>query len=120
MRIVLCILLFSLLGCDTPGMIELKNKTESNAIYRYIEKSETGKEDTITIEIPSRKTKDVLFGFGQVWTDKRIKEYLSHTSSIELITVRDTLTLTDKKQMYNYFKKRRRGLFKNEIKVIIK
>jgi len=66
------------------------------------------------------KTGFVPFGFGQFWADYRITECVRGISKIEIITVSDTLILEDKTEMFNYFKKRRRGIFKRMIKIEIK
>ncbi len=109
------------LSCDMPSVIVIENKTNSNVIYKYYEKVLDNKIDTVNIELSSLSGKnkvELIFGFGQMWTDERIKEYLDAVLCIELMTFKDTILLNDKAEMFNYFKDRRKGLFKQKIKII--
>ena len=42
------------------------------------------------------------------------------TKNFEIIQPSKTVVMTDKKEMYDYFRKRRRGLFKQEVLIKIK
>lgn len=90
--------------------------------YQYYEKNLNGQIDTISIELFSETGQNnaiLAFGNGQFWKDTRIEEYFDSIEKIELITSKDTLVLTDKKEMFNYFKDRRKGLFKQKVSIII-
>ena|SRR5690606_24476483 len=120
---ILCLLLIGFTSsCDIPGTIELKNRTEDRVYYQYYEKNLNGQIDTISIELFSETGQNnaiLAFGNGQFWKDPRIEEYFDSIEKIELITSKDTLVLTDKKEMFNYFKDRRKGLFKQKVSIII-
>ena len=118
---ILAIVLFS--GCDVPGVIKLENRSDTVAYYNYYEKNHNGQIDTINIEIASLKGSNeelLLFGFGQYWTDNRIKEYVDSIISIEMIASGDTIMLTNKNDMYNYFRERRKGLLKQTVRITLK
>ena len=118
-QIIFFVTLFFLGGCDMPGYLDMKNCTESNAYYLTYSKSVDGVKDTVILDIPSNDTKGILFGFGQHWTDEGIQDYLSQIEKIEIITNEDTITMTDKKELFQYFRKRRKGLFKQTLKIKI-
>ncbi|MEZ4887460.1 MAG: hypothetical protein R3E32_22195 [Chitinophagales bacterium] len=107
----------TLTSCDIPGYLDVKNCTKSDAYYLTYSQTAEGIKDTIIIEIPPNQTKGMLFGFGQHWTDDGIRDYLSQVNKIEIITSKDTISMTDKKEMYLYFQKRRKGLFKQILKI---
>jgi len=75
--------------------------------------------DTVEVEISDRAKEEIILGFGQRWTDDGIRRYLSEIEKIEVITEKETLVLSDKKKMYQYFRKRRKGLFKQILKIKI-
>lgn len=106
-------------GCDMPGYLDVKNSTDSNAYYLTYSESADGVKDTVILDIPSNDTKGVVFGFGQHWTDEGIQDYLSQIEKIEIITIEDTITMTDNKELFKYFRKRRKGLFKQTLKIKI-
>ena len=108
-----------LFGCDIPGYLDVKNRTESNAYYLTYTESPDGRRDTVILEVPPNETKGILFGFGQHWTDERIREYLSQIEKIEIIKSNDTISMTNKKDMYQYLRRRRKGLFKQTLKIKI-
>ena len=98
-----------------PGEIKLVNFSNSSALYRYCSKNDLGKIYTTNIELSGLKSTVLSFGFDHYWTEAKIKEYLASVSRIELITKTDTITLSDKSEMFNYFKIRRKGIFKKTI-----
>jgi len=106
------------MGCDIPGYLHVKNCTESDAYYLMYSQAD-GISDTTRLKIPPDQTKGILFGFGQHWTNDRIEEYVSQIDKIEIVTVNDTIALTDKKDMIQYLQKRRKGLFKQTLKIRI-
>jgi hypothetical protein len=105
-------------SCDIPGTILLINKTNNDAYFNIIVKNNT--EETDSIKISSSSSCVLLFGFGNFWTDSRIKEYIEPIHKMEIITKNDTTILTDKKIMFDFFEKRRRGVFKQTIKITLK
>ena len=71
MRLTIIILSVAVLlgGCDVPGCIEVKNCTDTEALYLTYSETPSGMKDTIMFEVPANETKGILFGFGQHWTD---------------------------------------------------
>jgi hypothetical protein len=121
-RITLLLLSIVLCNCDVPGFIVLKNRSNAKAIYRYEVIKEPDSVKTYTIEIGNGREQNetsMVFGFGYFWTDKRIKEYLSTINKIEIISSTKTVILVDKDEMFKFFKSRRKGLFKNIVKIKI-
>ena len=121
-RLIKCGIFLSVYSCDIPGTITIKNVSEGDAIYRYEVVSSEDSTEVYTIEIPNDKGSDeagIIYGFGQFWTDERIKEYVQKISFIEIISQQDSIRLTDKEQMFEYFRERRGGLFKNKVKIKI-
>ena len=123
-KVFVALCLFSTLlllsGCDIPGHIELVNKTESKVVYRYYQVLDNSQIDTVNIELLSvsgQNKAEIIFSFGQQWSDKRIKEYLDSVISIELISAMDTTILNDKEKMFYFFKERRKGLFRQTIRI---
>lgn len=106
-------------GCDVPGYLSIQNCTEDDAYYLTYYKSPEGIIDTVILEIKPNETIGKLFGFGQHWTELGINDYLSQINKIEVITNTDTVSMTDKQEMYEYFRKRRRGLFNQIMKIKI-
>lgn len=109
-----------LVGCDIPGYLDVKNRTENNASYLTYTESPDGRRDTAILEVPSNETKGILFGFGQHWTDEGIREYLSQIEKIKIITNNDTITMLENEVMFQFFKSRRRGLLNQRIKIKLK
>lgn len=116
---VFIFIMLSLISCDVPGVLRVKNSSGGKAFFILHQKKSIEKTEQINLEIDHGTEKGVLFGFGQHWTDEHIKEYLSEIDSIEIITSFDTLLISNKNKMYQYFKKRRRGLFKQTMKIKI-
>ena len=106
-----------------PGTITIKNISEGEAIYRYEVVIGNGSIDVVALEIPNEEklnSATILFGFGQLWTNKRIREYVGTINFIEIVSPSDSIRLTDKNEMIKFFEDRRSGLFKNEVKVTIR
>ena len=106
-------------SCDVPGIIRLENESGGNATFITYQKDMNSKIDTVEVEISDRAKEEIILGFGQRWTDDGIRRYLSEIEKIEVITEKETLVLSDKKKMYQYFRKRRKGLFKQILKIKI-
>lgn len=86
--------------------------------YQYYEKNLNGKIDTISIELFSETGQNnaiLAFGNGQFWKDTRIEEYFDSIEKIELITSKDTLVLTDKKEMFNILKIEEKGCLNRKL-----
>lgn len=113
--IMLCI------GCDIPGKIVIKNKTADAIIYRYYQKetAENGGMDTISVHVPALDEKYIMLGFGNLWTESQLESYIENLEKIELIKANDTIILKEKAEIYNYFKKRIRGVHKDKVEIII-
>ncbi len=118
---LLLALLFA--GCDIPGHLLISNKTQEVVTYKEYASIPEGSASNFTVILPPIRGKrklDVLFGFGDFWTDKRIREYLSSVAKIEILSAKDTLVLAEKESMISYFQERRRGVFKQYINITVR
>jgi len=118
-----CFFLITLfLGCDIPGKILIKNETQNDIMYRYYQKEadENAAIDTVTIHVPALSEKYIMLGFGSLWTESQLKSYVQKIQKIELIKANDTIILKGEVEIYNYFKKRIKGIHKDEVEIIIK
>lgn len=115
-------LFISLYGCDLPGIITIENISQGDVVYRYEIINNGDSTKVHTIEIPKDQELNkvsIMFGFGTLWTDKKIREYIETINSIEVISPTDSIYLTNKEQIYEFYRTRRKGIFKNEIKIRI-
>ena len=112
-------------GCDVPGRIELINTTGKKVIYNLYMDSENEinqidslKSFTFT-EVSSANNNSVilLFGFGYFWTDSHIKGYIDDVSKVEIMSINDTIIITDKDEMFKYYRKHRKGFLKKTISI---
>lgn len=101
-------------SCDIPGLLQVSNHTNNNIIFWVHYNNNEPKRLNISVE---EETKYLIFGFGQFWTDDRIEEYVQQVSKIEIISKSDTLVLEDKIKLFQFLKKRRKGVFKSRIKI---
>lgn len=109
-----------LVGCDIPGKIIFENKSRDMASYRCFF---SNSDSVIHLQIQAGENKNkhsIFFGFGHKWTDNRIREYVSKIERIEISSISESIFLSDKTDMYNFFRMRRKGAFKDEIRIIIK
>jgi hypothetical protein len=121
-RIVLIIAAFiSNNGCDVPGVITMKNLSEKKVVFKYYYQENNSK-DTLEFYLSPKKEGNneatILFGFGQFWTDERIKMYVDGIIRIEITTDNTMVMINSRDEMIEFFKKRRQGIFKNRIKII--
>lgn len=118
-----CYFLITLfLGCDIPGKILIKNETQDDVMYRYYQKEtdENALIDTVTIHVPALSEKNIILGFGSLWTESQLKSYVQKIQKIEIIKANDTIILKGEAEIYTYFKKRIKGIHKDEVEIIIK
>ena len=66
-----------------------------------------------------RQKIDLFLGWGN-FSDEAITEYVNRITSVEIITIKEKKEYRSKKELSAFFKDRRKGLFKNEIRIIIK
>ncbi len=119
-KIILILMLSSLVSCDVPGTLRVKNNSGGKAFFILHQKKSIEKPNQVSLALENGTEKGVLFGFGQHWTDEHITAYLSKIDSIEIITQNHRLLILDKNEMHQYFRKRRRGLFKQTLRINIK
>lgn len=112
------VILFLITSCDNPGYIEIDNSSDDEVLYLML-KGEQSKMDTIKLIVPDKQKRKIILGFGVNWTDHGIRDFLSSVNSIELSSKKDTVLMTDKKDMYNFFRQRRKGLSKKKIEIKI-
>ncbi len=115
-KILIAILCSIFYGCDIPGKILVNNPTAKKHEITMYFKDFYEKRDTIKLEIPPKESKGILFGFGYLWSDKTIKDCFE---KIEIKSDADTTIISKEDELFYYLKKRRKGLFKDVIKINI-
>jgi hypothetical protein len=120
MKYIFFTLLFFILftSCDIPGTIYIKNKSGADASF-LIQKKDPGENLSIS-RLPNGDEALFNFGFGQWWTNGTIRNFSDDTEKLEIITQRDTLVISDKSELITFLKKRRSGIFKNAMKIVIR
>ena len=74
--VIRVLLLAQLMGCDTLGMINIQNKTDSDVgILIGIRKEAAKYSDSIMVEIKSGETGHLNYGLGMRWTNPVLKSY---------------------------------------------
>lgn len=117
---VIIFISFIIYGCDVPGKLIIENKSGKDASYRceFFEKDSVY--EVVFNSSKNENIKTIIYGFGNLWSNERIKEYVSSIKMIQIKSISDSLTLLNKEEMYNFFKRRRKGLLKDEIKIVIR
>lgn len=106
------------IGCDVPGIIEVDNSSGGEVIYLML-KEQDNNIDTIKLIVPDSEKRKLILGFGTEWTDDGIKEFISDVKKFQIISPRDTLVMTQKDDIYNYFKSRQKGSSKKKLEIKI-
>lgn len=114
--LVLVVTLF--VSCDYPGLLELVNKT-TDTIHITLYRHEINNTiDTLKVVLPNKGQETAFwFGYGHSWNNKNIDDFITNIEKIELVTEKDTLIISDKDKMLNYLKSRRKGIYKNIIRI---
>lgn len=98
-------------------MIEFVNETDSVA-YFHIYRNDGNTNDTLRVELLNDdKSHRLWMGYGHSWNKENITNFISNINKLELISDNDTVTFTDKNEMYDYLKKQRKGIFRNIIRI---
>lgn len=124
-KIIVGILLLILNSCDIPGTLIIRNQTKGVVKFRSYN-SISNTIDTLSINEITISNKEgenqhfIFFGFGQFWTDEKIKQYITDIKRIDILTSNDSITVEGEQNLYEFFKKKRKGIFKNEIRITIK
>ncbi len=119
---VMLLTMVVLSSCDVLGVIQFENKSETKATYRIYSITKE-LQDTTEINLEGRNGKNtsgIIFGFGHTWTDETIRNYVDSIQKIEILTATDTVVMRDKDSMFDYLKKRRKGLFKERINIVLR
>ena len=69
--------LITLLGCDVPGIVEVKNNYKDAITFSYSFKDDYSNKRSITV-MP-KESQNIMYGFGFRWTDSRI---LNHATDV--------------------------------------
>lgn len=121
-KILFTLVALMLTSCDVPGIIHIVNKSPGTAYYIF-EMTDGDIVRTDTIELSNVRKKNetnIMFGFGHWWMDESIKAYTAKIEKIEIVSLTDTIRLTDKNEMFKFFMHRRMGVFSNKIHIAIK
>jgi hypothetical protein len=105
--------------CDIPGILILENNSGSMVYYTIYFTEPIEEVNKLEVEINDKSKEELIFGFGNRWTEKRLKYFFSQIDSIEIITKKDTIIMQDKMEMYHYYKKRRKGIDNYIVKIKI-
>ncbi len=69
-KYVLSLFLIAFLGCDVPGIVEVKNNYKVAITFSYSFKDDYSDQRSITV-MPN-ESENIMYGFGFRWTDSRI------------------------------------------------
>ncbi|HEY0055060.1 MAG TPA: hypothetical protein VGB63_06880 [Pedobacter sp.] len=111
---------FFLVSCDISAKLQIANRSKSTVQYRSTTELERDSNKVINIEISAFKKANLLFGFGQFWTDQRIEKYAQSSKRIDFITVKDTFTVSGQHEIGKFLKDKRKGIFNQTLKIVIK
>ena len=101
-----------LVSCDVQGVLVLNNKTDKPAYYRVKVKDTilpvgVRPEGDVEIAVGPGEKKVLGQGFGNFFSNAEIKSRVGQYEYMEIVTAYDSVRLTDKDEMYEFFKKRR-------------
>lgn len=95
--------LFFLLACDVPAWIRFDNKTNMNVYVRYYH----GGDSLVDFYVFPKSKKYIMLGFGDNWSAESLKRYFNKEIILEICYNNDTITYSDKKELYKLFKENR-------------
>lgn len=110
----LWILIFLILITSCGGTIEIVNNTNSQA---YLEKQIDyidGDSNTTRYEIQPRGG-IILTGYKSNWTRNSLNKFCSDISTLRLISIADTIILTNQSDIVEYLIDHRKGIFNQNI-----
>ena len=110
--IILVIVLSCMIGCS--GSLSIVNKTESPAFFKKHIIYSNGDSSTTTYELPSNGGITIIVQRNN-WTRSNIRRYVHEISVLEIISINDTITISDQENIVDYLCNRRKGLFNQEI-----
>ena len=110
---------FSIYSCDTLSYIELENKMQSTVYYKtFYHKDSSQVHNDIDIELSKEHPKaGIIFGFGHLWNKNTIKKYVNTIDRIEISSEKKCTSIDNKRNMYQFFLNRRKGLFYSKMKI---
>ena len=79
------------------------------AIYRYEVIIEGDSAKVYSVEMLGDEESNeasLIFGFGHLWTNEKIRGYLETFNFIEIISQNHSIRFTDKEEMFRFFKKK--------------
>ncbi len=118
--LIICSLLVLFTACDVPGRLEIVNRTDQTAYFKYLLVNDSGVVDTFNIEVQGMGEAGILYGFGWQWNDEQIKDYSERIEKIELLSVNDTIVMNSQTALEEFFTNNRQGLFKKNVRVVFK
>lgn len=132
--IAVCLFLAGLfVSCDVAREITLKNKTNKPAVFRMKSHNQDYPKpmlyykggfyrDTVNngfAEFRVEKKVDIHFGWG-TWMRNDLRNFVSGYEYIEIVSENDSIRITDKDQIYKFFRKGRYGLLQNYMRIKIR
>lgn len=111
--VLLCaLLLFA--ACDIPGQLIIKNRSGSEASLRFYPRDSTITPFTLELSASGDGSKRILhYGFGQWFVGQQLEEHVQRFRRVDIITQRDSMSLTDTAQFRTWYVEGRRGMAKS-------
>lgn len=89
-KILLYLLILGIIGCDVPGVLEIKNELNKEIEISYSNQGEQRIDSINTGIIQPNKKGIIAFGFGTRWNDSFIENYPKNILDTLTIKVGDT------------------------------
>ena len=105
---------FALAGCDIPGRLVFKNRTGAPAHVRLLIQASERTNEIVLVLGPEgeQRTRYVSFGFGEWFKDSGLDRHVERLERIDLVTERDSVSISDKAEIRAHLIAGRRGLAK--------
>lgn len=99
-----------LVACDIPGRLVIKNKSGAEARVRfYPHKPEAFPFTLDLLAAGQGSTREVIYGFGQWFVGRQLEEHIVRFRQVDIITQRDSISITDTAQFRTWYTEGRRG-----------
>lgn len=113
-----------LASCDPALSLIVNNRTKSPAYFSMTDKSPIRSDSSFTRTLAPKGNRKksqafIYYGIG-AWGDVSLSKISGETKRLEVISINDTIILTDSTQMRKFFEERRKGLFKSRIVIDIR
>lgn len=107
--ISLCFM-FLAVSCDIPGRLVLKNQSGSQAKVRFHPSNSETLPFTLDLSPDGEGSKrELIYGFGDWFVGRRLEEHILRYRQVDIVTQRDSISITDTAQFRTWYTDGRRG-----------